>query len=119
MHSFKPFITCILLSSTLALITGTQAQAQENSSNIDKSKAIELFRESIKKNTSQVCNETATTIENTIDRSLACECYAERYVNKYSDAGLIRIVSWMDENPDVASIVVHMLEPERKACKLP
>ena len=118
MSPFKRIVGCILLTTSLGLIGSTQAEAQATLSRAEKTKAIQTFREQVKKNTSDACERSAQ-IENPVDKALACKCYSDSYVDRYSDSALISIVSWMNENPDKSSIVINMLEPERKYCKIP
>ena len=118
MLHLRVLIGSALLASSLTILSGVSAIANEKFSEAEKAVAIQKFRDAVKKNTFEACNKSVK-INSRLDREIACSCYSERYVNKYSDNALVNIVSWMNKNPSKTSIVIQMLEPERKICKIP
>ena len=118
MQAFKVLIGSALLTSSLSALNVAPAIANKELTGAEKIEAMKKFRDSIKKNTFEACVRTAK-INSVTDKEIACSCYTERYVNQYSDSALISIVSWLNENPSKSSIVIHMLEPIRKICRIP
>ena len=76
------------------------------------------FRKNAKQRTIDSCKKTAD-IKNKERLNTACKCYADAYIDQYSDEALISMIEWMAENPEKTSIVVYMLDPERRACNIP
>ena len=117
MQAFKVLIGSALLTSSLSALNVAPAIANKNPNEVEKAEAIKIFRDSVEKNTYEACVKSANI--NSATDKIACSCYSERYVKQYSDSALISIVSWLNENPSKSSIVIHMLEPIRKICRIP
>ena len=118
MQTFRVLIGSALLTSSLSTLIVTPAIANKKLTGAEKTEVMQKFRDSIKKNTFEACTRTAK-LNNALDKEIACSCYSERYVKQYSDSALVNIVSWMNKNPSKTSIVVYMLEPIRKFCRIP
>ena len=118
MKAFRVLIGSALLTSSLSTLNLAPANANKKLTGGEKIEAMQQFRDSIKKNTFEACEKTAK-INNATDKAIACSCYSERYIKQYSDSALINIVSWMNKNPSKTSIVVYMLDPIRKICRIP
>ena len=76
------------------------------------------FLKSLKESLLQSCEKTAS-ISNSLDKAIACECYADAYIKRYDPDTLLQISTWAYDNDDKTSIIVLMLNPERKLCRIP
>jgi len=105
-----------------ALVTSSSiplyAQQPNSVSPAEQRKNEEAFRQKVKQATFGACNSTAP-IEDPRERSTACKCYSNAYVNRYSAQDLFNINQWSLKNKGQGSIVVVMLAPERSLCKIP
>ena len=105
-----------------ALVTGSStplySQQPNSVSPAEQRKNDEAFRQKVKQAVFGSCNRTAP-IEDPRERSSACKCYSNAYVNRYSAQELLGINQWSLNNKGYGAIIVMMMSPERKLCKIP
>ena len=114
------FSYALLVASVLAVTFSAPLHAQQTnrSSSAELKQNEELFVGRVRQGVFGSCNKTAP-IKDARQRSIACTCYANAYVNKYSAQELAQLNQWQNKNPEKVGIVVLMLSPERKICKIP
>lgn len=94
------------------------AQQPNSASPAEQKEIEEAFKRSKKQAVFGACNRSAP-IKDARQRSTACTCYSDAYVNRYKASTLSLINQWSTKNPDKRGIIVLMLTPERRMCKIP
>ena len=114
------FFSAVLVASALVTSSSIPLYAQQPNSvsPAEQRKNEEAFSQKVKQAVFGSCNTTAP-IEDPRERSAACKCYSNAYVNRYSVQELFDINQWSIRNKSYASIVVTMMTPERRLCKIP
>ena len=109
---------CALTALCFSTPSSLRAQAAPPITPEQRAKAEAQFLRRLQNATFGSCNATAK-VKNAKERSRLCQCYAKAYIDKYSIGALVAINNWSIKNKGNTSIVPIMMEPERKACKLP
>ena len=109
---------CAYAALSLAAPTSVFAQQSKPLSPEQKARIENQFRTRVQNAIFGACNATAK-VNNARERSKRCQCYAKAYVDKYSLGTLVAINKCSAKNKGNASIIPIMMEPQRKACRLP
>lgn len=112
----------VILSSILGFPSSLKAQdfPQRTTprSPAEEAKVKVDFLKTVKESLIKSCDKTAS-ISNSFDKAVACECYANSYMDRYDPETLLKISTWAYQNSDKTSIIVLMLTPEKIKCKIP
>ena len=110
---FKIFIVMVSIVGFLSPLKAQDfPQRSTPRTSAEEAKVKKDFMVNLKESLLQSCNKTAS-ISNSIDKAIACECYANSYINRYDSDTLLQISTWAYRNSDKTSIVVLMMTLKR------